>query len=229
MSRLFLIRHGQASFGAADYDVLSATGEEQSRRLGQHLAAAVPHLDAVLTGPARRHRDTCRHARDAARACGGDVPEPKVVRGLDEFPGVELFKRALPNLDATDAELAEIVGSGLPSDPRELERVAARSTARLTELWSRGDLDHHGLETFDAFDERVRAALDHIMDTCGAGAKVAAFTSAGPIAIAIRRALDLSVASTLAIMGACANASISELRYRDRDLGLISFNLTVAG
>ena len=34
---LLLVRHGQASFGAADYDQLSDRGVEQSRRLGQWL------------------------------------------------------------------------------------------------------------------------------------------------------------------------------------------------
>ena len=40
MGQLLLVRHGQASFGADDYDVLSPTGWEQGRRLGAHLAAA---------------------------------------------------------------------------------------------------------------------------------------------------------------------------------------------
>ena len=31
MSAVYLIRHGQASFGAADYDRLSERGEQQAR------------------------------------------------------------------------------------------------------------------------------------------------------------------------------------------------------
>ena len=34
MGVLLLVRHGQASFGTADYDVLSETGWEQGRLLG---------------------------------------------------------------------------------------------------------------------------------------------------------------------------------------------------
>ncbi|MEC8667907.1 MAG: histidine phosphatase family protein, partial [Pseudomonadota bacterium] len=34
MPTLYLIRHGQASFGADDYDVLSPIGHEQARALG---------------------------------------------------------------------------------------------------------------------------------------------------------------------------------------------------
>ena len=38
MSRLFVIRHGQASFLADDYDQLSPLGEEQGRALGAYWA-----------------------------------------------------------------------------------------------------------------------------------------------------------------------------------------------
>ena len=36
MGTLYLVRHGQASFGADDYDVLSPAGHEQAVRLGEY-------------------------------------------------------------------------------------------------------------------------------------------------------------------------------------------------
>jgi len=36
MGTLYLVRHGQASFGAADYDNLSELGHKQSARLGEY-------------------------------------------------------------------------------------------------------------------------------------------------------------------------------------------------
>jgi broad specificity phosphatase PhoE len=38
MGNLYLVRHGQASFGAADYDQLSELGQRQSVRLGEYFA-----------------------------------------------------------------------------------------------------------------------------------------------------------------------------------------------
>ena len=38
MGQIVVVRHGQASFGADDYDVLSETGEEQARVVGRSLA-----------------------------------------------------------------------------------------------------------------------------------------------------------------------------------------------
>lgn len=40
MSAVLLVRHGQASFGAADYDQLSPEGEEQSRIWVPHSRSA---------------------------------------------------------------------------------------------------------------------------------------------------------------------------------------------
>ncbi len=58
MGLLLLVRHGQASFGANDYDVLSETGWEQGRLLGRALAAAGPAPASVVHGGMRRHRET---------------------------------------------------------------------------------------------------------------------------------------------------------------------------
>ncbi len=38
MGSIYLIRHGQASFGAANYDVLSNVGVQQAEHLGTYLS-----------------------------------------------------------------------------------------------------------------------------------------------------------------------------------------------
>ena len=58
MGNLYLVRHGQASFGAADYDNLSALGHRQSVRLGEYFAARELRFEAVLTGSLKRHAQT---------------------------------------------------------------------------------------------------------------------------------------------------------------------------
>ena len=58
MGTLYLVRHGQASFGEADYDRLSPMGHQQSRRLGEYFAGQGLVFDAVITGTLRRHAET---------------------------------------------------------------------------------------------------------------------------------------------------------------------------
>ena len=55
MGTLYLVRHGQASFGADDYDQLSALGRQQAVRLGEYWRGKGQHFDAVITGTLRRH------------------------------------------------------------------------------------------------------------------------------------------------------------------------------
>ena len=66
MSSILLVRHGQASFGAADYDDLSPTGHEQSRVLGAALAARGVGADLVVAGEMRRHAQTAASLLDGA-------------------------------------------------------------------------------------------------------------------------------------------------------------------
>ena len=58
MPVVLLVRHGQASFGADDYDVLSEVGEQQSRVVGEELARRALRDPYVVSGSLRRQRDT---------------------------------------------------------------------------------------------------------------------------------------------------------------------------
>ena len=64
MGTLLLIRHGQASYGEADYDRLSTRGHEQAKALGRFLATQ--RVDHVFVGPLRRHQQTLAGAIEAA-------------------------------------------------------------------------------------------------------------------------------------------------------------------
>ena len=81
MGTLYLVRHGQASFGAADYDQLSELGRRQSVRLGEYLANKGVTLDAVLTGTLRRHQQTYAGIAQGA----GLGLEPLQWPGLNEY------------------------------------------------------------------------------------------------------------------------------------------------
>ena len=62
MATIYLIRHGQASFGSANYDQLSALGQLQATRTGQYLARSGVQLDAAYSGDLWRQREACERA-----------------------------------------------------------------------------------------------------------------------------------------------------------------------
>src|SRR5438270_14034925 len=103
MSRLFLVRHGQASFLERNYDKLSAKGEEQSRMLGRYWAALNICFDRVYSGPRVRQRETARLVGEAYKAAGLPWPEPVVLDPFDEFQAEVVMERCLPELVESDS------------------------------------------------------------------------------------------------------------------------------
>ncbi|HSK45272.1 MAG TPA: phosphoglycerate mutase family protein, partial [Candidatus Binatia bacterium] len=85
MSRLFLVRHGQASFLERNYDKLSAKGEEQRRMLGDYWASLQLGFDRVYSGPRVRQRETARLVGEVYKSAGLPWPEPVVLPEFDEF------------------------------------------------------------------------------------------------------------------------------------------------
>ncbi len=166
MGTVLLVRHGQASFGAADYDVLSPLGWEQGRVLGRTLAGEPP--TAVVRGGMRRHRETL----EALAAGAGWPGEARVDPRWDEFDHVGIVATH-PDAPADDA------------DPREFQRAFERATSD----WVAGRHGGDG-ETYADFVTRVRSALDDAVADAGSGRTVVAVTSGGPIAVAAALLLD---------------------------------------
>ena len=224
MSTLVLIRHGQASLTAADYDVLSPTGIEQSRRLGGYLAAMGRGFDRIYSGPLRRQIDTARHLREAAAAAGLALPEVIVEPDLDEMPALAIPRERAPEL------------AGDPSIAAHLEAIAAAGDDRLAyhrafeplfqammRRWLAGEFDAQ-VEPHAAFQARVEAAIERALAAAGKGARVAMITSAGPVGAAVRRAYALAPWDGMRATFVVANASLTELKHRPGELTLTAFN-----
>ena len=88
MALLFLVRHGQASFGSADYDRLSDLGRQQSRWLGEYFRERGLHFKRVLAGSLKRQQDT---AGEILSAMGAAVPVG-IHAGLDEYHAEALYR-----------------------------------------------------------------------------------------------------------------------------------------
>lgn len=223
MSTLRLVRHGQASYGAANYDVLSARGVEQARALGAAWARAQVRLDALYAGPMQRQRDTARHLREAAAEAGWDLPAPTEIAGFAEYPAFELLARFLPAMAAADPELRGLV-EGAPSPA-----LIDRAVWRMVDDWTDGRLDTGELETFAHFAERVSGAIDLLLARHGGGGQtIAAVTSGGPIGVAARLALGLNARATVDLWRTVRNASVSDFLWRGRSgarqLSLLGWN-----
>lgn len=221
MGTLYLIRHGQASYGEPDYDRLSPRGIEQALIVGRWAARA--KLDAVFAGPLRRQQQTARYAQDGA---GGALPEPQLLAELAEYPAFEMVAHLVPRLIAEDPKFADLTDAPTP-------RLLDQAFQVVLSKWAGDDWVVDGLERVAAFVARIRNGLDRVLRAADSGARLACITSAGPIGVAVGLAFELPVPRMVRTSIVIRNASITELRFRSQgfdwqpdQLSLVTFNAT---
>jgi broad specificity phosphatase PhoE len=203
------VRHGQASFGAADYDNLSPTGHEQSRVLGAALAARGLSADVVVAGEMKRHAQT---AAGVLEGSGWDA-EVDVDGGWNEFDHVQVL--------SVHDQPATLEGE---SEKAAFQRWFEEATLR----WTSGHHDEHYDESFSVFTSRVEAAMARLVDTVPAKGTAVVLTSGGPIAWAAASLLaDSSDARTdlwLRLNPVSINTGVSTVVCGARGTTLVSFN-----
>lgn len=224
MGTLYLIRHGQASYGEADYDRLSARGHEQARALGRFLAHA--RLDTVYAGPLRRQQQTIAVASEAAAVLGVTLPVASTLAELAEYPAFEMLQHLVPRLVAEDPKFAQLTSAPTP-------RLLDEAFHTILSKWSRDEWFVDGVERVGGFVGRVRGGLDRVIRAAGSGARIACVTSAGPIGVAVGLAFGIPDERMVRTSIVIRNASITELRFRSQgfdwqpdQLSLVTFNLT---
>lgn len=210
MGLVLLVRHGQASFGSDDYDVLSETGVEQSRVLGRFLRGTGIEPDAVVHGAMKRQRDTAIAMAEAA----GWASPPQVDEGWNEFDHIAVVARA--------AEWDDRLQGPAP-DRRVFQEVFELATAR----WASGDHDDDYDEPWTGFVGRVRSALDRAASRDGV---TVVASSGGPIAAACAMLVDRAASPTelgrlwAAYNTVIANTSVSRVIEGSTGRRLLTFN-----
>jgi broad specificity phosphatase PhoE len=202
MGTVHLVRHGQASWGADDYDLLSATGMEQSIALGTSWEAAGWAPGTAVAGSMKRHAQTAIAAIDA---CGqGDGYD--VDAGWDEYDHLAVARALGPGPDT------------MHQDPKEFQR---HLNAAL-DAWRLGEGDHK--ETYRDFVDRVMTSFAAAVADAGPGRSVAVFTSGGPIALVASHLLTGDDSAFQRINDVVINASVTTVIVGATGPRLLTFN-----
>jgi len=225
LSRLVLVRHGQASFLEADYDKLSPLGEAQSQLLGEYWVTRRVRFDAVASGPLARQKNTARIVAESFARTSLPFPEPMTVPEFRECDAEGLMRHALPRLLESSSHARELQHAfNCATVPEE----RARRFQKLVELvfahWVSGELAVPEVESWMDFSARVNRGVSQFMKQCGRGITAAIFTSGGPIAVAVERALHLAPMNTLRVMWMSRNCSYSEFLFSGERFSMHSFN-----
>ncbi|WP_095151477.1 histidine phosphatase family protein [Pseudomonas sp. Irchel s3b5] len=219
MGSIYLIRHGQASFGADDYDVLSSTGIRQAEILGQHLAELGISFDRCLAGDLRRQQHTANSALEQFAAVGLPVPILETDAAFNEFDADAVIRALLPAMLPDEPEALNILRNA-PQNRGEFQRIFAL----IIERWLTGNYDTPGLESWLGFVERVQGGLDRILELADNTQKIAVFTSGGTITALLHLITQMPAKQAFELNWQIVNTSLNHLKFRGREVSLASFN-----
>ena len=212
--RALLIRHAQASFGAADYDRLSARGERQAELLGAWVAAHPEwKLQRLVRGSMHRHAQTLEAILRACASAGRPMPDVVEDAGWNEFDHVNLFRGYAKRFSGD--ERLELLTSD-PSSPAVPQLIADMFAA-----WARGDVDDLMPERWTEFTQRVHRAFNALAQHPGHCLVV---SSGGVISRCAQAALHLSDERTISLNMSLANSAISDFRHRGDGWDLLTWN-----
>lgn len=205
MGQLFLVRHGQASFGAADYDQLSPLGQQQSLRLGEHWRSKGLQFDAVIMGTLKRHAQTWQGIAQGA----GYTHTPTLWPGLNEYDSEAVIAAIHPE---------PLKKATSPEEVRQHFRLLRQGLTR----WMQGATQPLGMPTYAGFVQGVTSALDHVRQQHEG--RVLIVSSGGPIATAVSQVLGLAPEVSIELNLHIRNSAVSEFNFNPKRHTLLTYN-----
>jgi broad specificity phosphatase PhoE len=216
---IYLVRHGQASFGKRDYDALSDVGHEQSRLLGRALAVREIVPDVVIRGELRRHRETADGILAGLSDVGVARPVPvEVDAGWDEFDFQHVVEVHKPMYRSRTVMMADLVRSRAPRE--KFQKIFEDATER----WTGGGSDDDYHESFPAFTARIQAALLAAAAGTPERGTAVVVTSGGPIGLAVSHLLAGDASLWSQLNKVAVNTAVTKVINGRSGLTLSSYN-----
>ncbi|MEW6461740.1 MAG: histidine phosphatase family protein [Pseudomonadota bacterium] len=215
MGSIYLIRHGQASFGADDYDVLSPVGVRQAEVLGEHLEQLGIAFDRCVSGSLRRQQHTATSALQRMSS----APALDIDDAFNEFDADAVIRSLLPDLLPEEPEALHILRNGA-QNRAEFQRLFAK----LIQRWVSGEHDTPELQSWQAYVEQVAGGLQRILEQAHSKQNIAIFTSGGTITALLRLITGVPAEKAFELNWQIVNTSLSLLKFRGSEVSLASFN-----
>jgi len=207
MSEVYLVRHGQASFGSRDYDQLSPLGVMQSELLGRWLAVSGLQPGHIYHGNMKRHRQTADACLSAWLGESASRVAPMEDRAFNEFDHKEVLLRAHP-MFAEPGRLERFMVEE-PDPRRSFQELFAGSVSR----WIEGKHDDEYTETWPAFRSRCITGLIQSAER-SPDSDVWIFTSGGTITAITQHVLGIPDDKAMELLWTVLNGSVSQFAYR---------------
>lgn len=230
MSRLYVVRHGQARFFTDDYDRLSEQGEAQCAALARHWLEQGLEIHAAWCGSLVRQRRSGEVVAEVYREACRAFPEIRCMPGLDEYPADDIMDTLLPLLRESESPIDDLARAfERAKDDRDRYRGFHRLLEAVMERWiARGYPAEgtEGLMPWAHFSAGVRGAFRDIMADAGSGENVAVFTSGGPIGISVQTVLGAPDQAAADLNWRVHNGSVTGFTFSGSRVSLDYFNAT---
>lgn len=215
MSVVYLIRHGQASFGKEDYDLLSPLGEEQAQILGKSMVARIARPPLIIAGTMKRHHQT----RDLANLTEKfDDYESLETADWNEYDHQQILGKLDERLMTAKGTKEALKAA---KDPK---KAFAKYFADATARWQSGLHDDDYSESWTVFKNRIKKGLELTIQKAEKHETVFVFTSGGPISLVTLHLLGLADEQMLAINWTLANCGVTKLVKSKNRLFLSTMN-----
>lgn len=215
MATIYLVRHGQASFGAENYDQLSPLGQRQANATGEYFARIGVQFDRVYSGDLSRQRETCERVVALQAGSVEHVIDPR----FNEIQNDEQIAKLSPVVTKTNPLIRALIEKGLSSS-KDYQKVIEA----VFNYWVSNDCSGYGIQGWPEYSGRVRDAVQEVMSREGSGKTIGIFTSGGTIATAVAQVLGLGGEQTYKFYEPLFNCSVTQLFYSGENVSLSYFN-----
>lgn len=224
MAAISLIRHGQASFGKADYDQLSEQGIKQAKLLGTYWRSFF-NLDRLYLGDLLRHSQTAEHFLGGYQT----TETPTIIHsGFNELDHVDLltcYNQQWQNFAEMTADINQFSNA---------DSILEREFTAALNRWVFAEYDQQYKESWPKFKSRCIAALDQVIKQVRSINKrqnllepvkdIIIFTSAGTISVILQHLLELSDIQTLKINKQLVNTGVTKLLCSETTISIDYIN-----
>ncbi|MFT5594880.1 MAG: broad specificity phosphatase PhoE [Oceanicoccus sp.] len=219
MAELYLIRHGQASFGKDDYDALSELGAQQAQVLGQCLAASIKPTQ-LMCGSLNRQQQTMDNLLAGfERASGKALTLPiKVHPDFNEFDHENVLEVFNPDFKDRAYMTKHIMAQKNP------EKAFHRLYRQAVLQWLETDKPEL-TERFDEFYQRVNRGVHNIVQNAQRKECIVVVSSAGAISMCLQHVLGISAVKAFELNEMMVNTAITRFVFNEAgELNLSYFN-----
>jgi broad specificity phosphatase PhoE len=219
MSIIYLLRHGQASFGKANYDVLSDVGAEQSSLLAQYFIKTGVTFDAIYSGSMDRQTRTAQIIMKEFASNGISLPGLNIMPEFNEYDSKAIITALAPELIQEDLSLKNAF-ENIFTNRKAFQKIFERSMLK----WVSKEDAVEGIESWNSVKTRVSLAISKIASIQGSGKSILITASGGTISAAIEDVTGVSDETAQHLCWQIANTSVTTLIYNDERITMRSFN-----